>query len=197
MPRKGGKTMRIIDRYSISTTLSLVLFHVFSCAAFAQTAADDVVSQPLFETHNLMAVRIEAPLTTLITDRPDKEYLDGTFSYLDSAGTEHTLDLKLRTRGITRRTKTICNFPPIRLNFRKKQVDGTAFTGQDKLKLVTHCQARKSSFEQLVLREYLAYRILQLLTDKSFSARLMRITYVNTESSNDSHRSSTDSLSRI
>lgn len=174
--------MKIIDRYSTSTVLSLVLFHVFLGAAFAQTAADEVVSQPLFETHDLMTVRIEAPLTTLVKDRPDKEYLDGTLSYLDSAGIEHTLDLKLRTRGITRRKKTICNFPPIRLNFRKKQVEGTEFGGQDKLKLVTHCQSRKSSFEQLVLREYLAYRILQLLTDKSFSARLMRITYVDTES---------------
>lgn len=31
------------------------------------------------------------------------------------------------------------------------------------------------------MREYLAYRILQTLTDKSFGARMMQITYVNSE----------------
>jgi hypothetical protein len=35
----------------------------------------------------------------------------------------------------------------------------------------------------MVLREYLAYRILQTLTDKHFGARLMHITYVDTENS--------------
>jgi hypothetical protein len=119
-------------------------------------------------------------------EQPDAEYLDGIFSYVDTAGQEYTLDLKLRTRGRYRRKKSTCNFSPIRLNFRKKQVEGTEFAGQDKLKLVTHCQTRRKSFEQFVLREYLAYRILQVLTDRSFGARLMQITYVNNEKDGDS-----------
>ena len=36
-------------------------------------------------------------------------------------------------------------------------------------------------YEQLVLREYLAYRLLHKLTPRSFGVRLMRITYLNTE----------------
>ena len=67
-----------------------------------------------------------------------------------------------------------------------RQVPGTEFDGQDKLKLVTHCQTRRKSYEQYVLREYLAYRVLQTLTDKSFSARLMQITYVDTEKDGES-----------
>ena len=178
--------MRIVIRYSTLTALSLVLFRVSAGTAVAQGAPDDGdFTQPLFDSHDLMEVRIEAPLTTLTREQPEEEYLDGRFSYIDAAGTEHTFDLKLQTRGITRRKKSICNFPPIRLNFRKKQVEGTEFANQDKLKLVTHCQSRKRSFEQLVLREYLAYRILQTLTDKSFRTRLMRITYVDTEKSDD------------
>lgn len=166
--------------------LSVLLFHVSAGGVFAQSPANtDDFSQPLFESHDIMSVRIEAPLSTLTKEQPEEEYLDGRFYYVGADGTEHAFDLKLQTRGITRRKKSICNFPPIRLNFRKKQVEGTEFTNQDKLKLVTHCQTGKSSFEQLVLREYLAYRILQALTDKSFRARLMRITYVNTEEKDD------------
>lgn len=173
--------MKNTNQHSILTVPAAALFLVLSTVVTAQSVTDSAEIQPLFASHDMMTVRIEAPLTTLMKEQPDVEYLDGTFSYIDSAGQEHSLDLKLRTRGKYRRKKTTCNFSPIRLNFRKKQVDGTEFAGQDKLKLVTHCQTRKKSFEQLVLREYLAYRIMQVLSDKSFGARLMQITYVDTE----------------
>jgi hypothetical protein len=138
---------------------------------------------PLFADDALLEVTIQAPLTTLMKDRPNDEYLDGIFSFNADDGTEQTLDLKIRTRGNYRREEKHCDFAPIRLNFRKKQVVDTLFDGQDKLKLVTHCKSTKPHYEQLVLREYLAYRILQALTDKSFGVRLLRINYVDTEGS--------------
>jgi hypothetical protein len=36
---------------------------------------------PLFANHAPLDVTIEAPLTTLMDERPEKEYLEGTFSY--------------------------------------------------------------------------------------------------------------------
>jgi len=174
--------MKKIMQHSTLTTLVISLFLTFSQVTVAQTAAADVEIAPLFLNHDTLIVRIEAPLTTLMEEQPDEEYLDSTFTYSDAAGQEHKLDLKLQTRGRFRRNKSTCTFSPLRLNFRKQQVTGTEFAGQDKLKLVTHCQ-RGKSYEQLLLREYLAYRILQTLTDKSFGARLMHITYVDTEKS--------------
>lgn len=160
------------------------MFLVFSGAASAQDMTEERSDEDvprLFSSHSVLDVRIDAPLTTLMRDRPEEEYLDGTFAYTDDAGTTHELDLKLQTRGKYRRQKKTCTFPPVRLNFRKGQVAGTLFAGQDKLKLVTHCNNRRSNYEQLVLREYLAYRIFGVLTDKSFGARLMRIAYTDTE----------------
>jgi len=136
---------------------------------------------PLFADHVVIDVRIEAPLTTLVKERSDEDYLDGTFTFPDTDGMEKSVDLKLRTRGRYRLQKRTCTFPPVRLNFPKSQVEDTLLDGQDKLKLVTHCNTGRDSFEQLVLREYLAYRILQTLTDKSFGVRLMRITWADTE----------------
>jgi hypothetical protein len=178
--------MKNMNQHSVLTIVAVPLFLVLCAAVAAQPVTDDAEIRPLFESHDIMTARIEAPFKTLMKERPEDEYLDGTFSYIDSAGQEHTLDLKLQTRGRYRRQRKTCNFPPIRLNFRKKQVEGTEFTGQDKLKLVTHCQTRRKNFEQLVLREYLAYRILQALTNKSFGARLMQITYVDTDKEGDS-----------
>ena len=141
----------------------------------------DAAGLPLFENHETLEISINAPLTTLERSRPDEEYLDGTLSYRDGDGGERVFDLKLRARGKFRRQKKTCQFPPVRLNFRTQQVAGSVFDGQDKLKLVTHCNTRRDSYEQLVLREYLAYRILGTLTDRSFNARLLRITWTDTE----------------
>jgi len=144
-------------------------------------AEDNQNVAPLFASHAPLQVSIEAPLTTLMKDRPDKEYLQGTFSFTDDNGIDHTLDLKLRTRGKYRRQKSHCDFAPIRLNFRKKQVVDTVFAGQDKLKLVTHCKNNSSRYEQLVFREYLAYRLLNVMTNKSYGVRLLQINYIDSE----------------
>ncbi|MDH5617518.1 MAG: hypothetical protein OEZ11_02665 [Gammaproteobacteria bacterium] len=136
---------------------------------------------PLFADDAVLDVTIEAPLAALMDVRPDKAYLDGAFTYTEADGSVRRLSLKLRTRGNYRRDKDHCDFAPIRLNFLKSETDGTLFAGQDKLKLVTHCQNTEPKYEQYVLREYLAYRMLHVLTPKSFAVRLMRITYVNLE----------------
>jgi hypothetical protein len=70
--------------------------------------------------------------------------------------------------------------PPIRLNFKKSQVKGTLFEGQDKLKLVSPCQNGLESQQNLLL-EYLAYRTFEILTDYSFGTRLIRLSYVDSE----------------
>ena len=137
-------------------------------------------AQGLFDSHETLPVTIAAPLTTLQKVRSDEDYLDGRFSYTDEVGEARSFDLKIRARGRYRRQKKTCSFPPVRLNFRTGQVEGSLLDGQDKLKLVTHCKSRESH-QQYVLREYLAYRILQTLTEKSFSARLLRITYLDNE----------------
>jgi hypothetical protein len=46
---------------------------------------------------------------------------------------------------------------------------------------VTHCKDRSERYEQALLREYLAYRILNQVTDISFRVRLLRITYEDTD----------------
>jgi hypothetical protein len=143
--------------------------------------ATDSAAQALFESRDVLEVQIEGPLTTLARVRSDVDYLDGTFSYTDEVGELRSFDLKLRARGKFRRQKKTCNFPPVRLNFKTGQVEGSIFDEEDKLKLVTHCQNKRSKNEQYVLREYMTYRILQILTDKSFGARLLHLTYVNNE----------------
>ncbi len=137
--------------------------------------------KPLFTDHAIVDVTIEAPLTTLMAERPDKEYLPGRLTYTLPGEAAVELTLKIRTRGNYRRDPEHCDFAPIRLNFRTGQVHDTLFEGQDKLKLVTHCRTESTSYPQYVLREYLAYRFFVELTPISYGVRLLNITYVDTE----------------
>lgn len=157
-------------------------------AAMTATAAEDLIMDsglPLFADSEMLSVTIEGPLSTLIRERSDEEYYDGLFRYTAGDGTEHELDLQFRARGNYRRRRETCLFPPVRLNFKKKQVEGTIFEGQNILKLVSHCRPGSKRYEQHVLREELAYRILNLHTPYSFRSRLMRIRWVDTDKGND------------
>ncbi|HXF95628.1 MAG TPA: hypothetical protein VNI61_05955 [Gemmatimonadales bacterium] len=141
---------------------------------------------PLFSDHQVLRLTLETDLRTLLRDRGEnrKEH-PARLSYVDATGTRVSVPLEVRTRGNFRLRRMVCAFPPIRLDFPKDSTPGTLFAGQDKVKLVTHCQNRRS-YEQAVLHEYLIYRILNLSTDVSYRARLVRMTYIDTSGREDS-----------
>ena len=151
---------------------------LFTCLAIAATAEAGEAPDPLFLDQEPLQVTISGPLTTLVRERAKDNYLRGQFSFTDTDGAQKTLDLRMRTRGNFRHRE--CDYPPILLNFKKSQTRGTLLDGQDKLKLVIHCR-KNSRYEQTVLREYLAYRMLSALTDLSFRVRLLHVSYVNDE----------------
>ncbi|MBE0591177.1 MAG: hypothetical protein IH616_02105 [Gemmatimonadales bacterium] len=135
---------------------------------------------------DVLNVTIEGPLSRVFRERSqDPESFDATLRYRAPDGSESTFEIELRTRGFYRLKTATCSFPPLRVNFKKSAVEGTIFAGQDKLKLVTHCQDNRDEYQQYVLQEYLIYRAYNLLTDLSFRARLAQITYVDNEGRRD------------
>lgn len=135
---------------------------------------------PLFQSDDVINVKIVAPLSTLLSERPLEEELPATLEYENEAEELITLDIQVRTRGRFRHQKEICPFPPLRLNFKASQVEDTLFHKQDKVKLVTHCKTT-SKYTQAILREYLTYRMLNIMSDSSFRVRLLNITWVDSE----------------
>jgi len=162
-------------------TIGGAMWFLVASSAFAQA---DGEADPLFQSSDILEVRIVAPMTTLVSERPDEEEVAGTFLYTNEAGEPEEIDVNIRTRGRFRRQAEICNFPPLRLNFKKSQTKKSLFHKQDKLKLVTHCKNKSKRYQQTLLSEYIAYRILNEMTEASFRVRLMRITYTNTEKDN-------------
>jgi len=154
------------------TTAAIVLFLPMLVA----TAKGNNGSDPLFASDEILNIEIEAPFGMLARDRPNEEEVAGKFRYTAEDGSLVEFDVAVRTRGRVRRDRRVCQFPPLRLNFKKSEVKDSLFNKQDRLKIVTHCR-KGAAYEQAILSEYLAYRIFNLLTDTSFRVRLLRVTY--------------------
>jgi hypothetical protein len=132
-------------------------------------------TNPLFQKKDVLQIKIEANLKVLLKDRGQTpQYHWAKLSYVDDQGNTVAFPIKAKVRGNFRRSATNCSFPPLLLNFPKKEVKNTLFDHQDKLKLVTECVN-----EDLVFHEYLAYEIYNILTDFSFRARLTEVTYID------------------
>jgi hypothetical protein len=102
----------------------------------------------------------------------------GEVQMADGKGGELKIPVQLRTRGHYRLANKNCSFVPLRLDFKKAEVKETIFAGQDKLKLVTHCNPNPL-YEEYMVREYLAYKVHNLITPRSYRARLAKVTYVD------------------
>ncbi|MEM8772091.1 MAG: hypothetical protein AAGD92_10620 [Pseudomonadota bacterium] len=155
----------------ISTSLVMIMLSTHTAYAASKTTT------PLFKDDEVLKVKIIAPFKTL-TARAQKstDPYEATLSVDDPAKSE-THAISLSARGVSRRSKELCDFPPLRVEFSEKPGDTSLFDGQKRLKLVTHCK-RSERFQQYYLLEYTAYRLYNLMTPRSLKVRMAEITYI-------------------
>jgi len=111
--------------------------------------------------------------TRFVKDAPKEQ---ATLS-LKNDSEEWQIPVKLALRGRYRRK--ICDFPPIKLDFPKEQLQEMGLHPKfDELKLVTHCLTSPES-DQTLLKEYWTYRLYNQLTPNSFKVHLVQITYLD------------------
>jgi hypothetical protein len=171
----------------VSVTKALTRFFLF----FALLPTSALLAQPtntsepvklvpaptFFESQNPIDVTLTANIGKLRGDKnDDRPWRAATLSYKGANGSDVTVPLRARTRGIWR-LKT-CEFPPLRLNFTGETSRGTIFNKLDKPKLVSYCQDA-DGYEQYILQEFQLYRIYHLLTPVSHNARLLKLTYAD------------------
>lgn len=156
---------------SIVLTMAAAAIALLSTPGLAQNQSP-AAPQALFASPAPLNIAIDAPFAALFSDRESDRVVAGVL--IDDVG--NRLPIRVNLRGITRRTANICDFPPLAIRFDSPPPANSAFAGQRKLKLVTHCRSSGSS-DRLVLLEYAAYRLYNVLTPKSFDARLATIAY--------------------
>jgi hypothetical protein len=150
----------------ISVRIPALVLIAMLAIQFEATAADAAEAN-LFTSDEVLELTIRAPLKTIGRDQEgEPEYHPATLLFSNDTGDIESVDIRLRIRGNYRRQSRICRAPPLFLDLPKKSLTGTVFEGQDKIKLVSHCQKPKR-YQQFLLKEYLAYRVLNILTDVS------------------------------
>ena len=166
--------MAIESRILHETGALLRLFATVCLAGLAPAAAP--AADALFDDDTVLDVRLAGPLATISRDRSDDEREEHPFALRVA---DADIPLTVRVRGKSR--TVFCDFPPLRLRFEADDTADTVFAGQRKLKLVTHCRSNAAHYENNLLDEYTAYRIFNLLSETSYRARLLRITYEDTD----------------
>ncbi|NNF40888.1 MAG: hypothetical protein HKN64_05875 [Woeseiaceae bacterium] len=147
---------------------------MYRCVALLLLVCGASHAAMLFEDETILDITLAGPLSSVIDDTTEQRQR----AFVLSADGKD-IDVAVRIRGKSR--VELCDFPPLRLNFSAGAARGSVFDGEDKLKLVTHCKAA-ASYEKNAVQEYGVYRIMNVLSDLSLRARLLRIRYVDTES---------------
>lgn len=146
---------------------------LFGIAALCGTAA---AQTPLFSDESELQIIIEGPIGELV--RRASNNTDAHPATLTIDG--QAFPIALSARGFSRRQASICNFPPLRLDFDASEVGETIWRGQNRLKLVTRCRS-SNNYQQLTVLEYTAYRLYNVITPRSFRVRPARVTYRDSE----------------
>jgi hypothetical protein len=134
-------------------------------------------SAPLFASETPITFTLKMDVKTVKNDNSDDpQNSDASLILKNADGTSKQYSLKVKARGHARRVYDFCTFPPIKINFKKSELGGSVFDGQDKLKLVSYCRDI-DDYEDLVLKEYLVYKIFNIITPNSLKVRLVHVTY--------------------
>lgn len=130
----------------------------------------------LFSQDQPIRVTIRGPISAVVaTPSPSRAPRPAVLEL--ASPTPETHAILLSPRGLLRRTKVACQFPPLRVEFRAKPPKHSLFERQKRLKLVTHCR-NVASHQQFVLLEYAAYRLLGVIAPTGLRARLGTFDYV-------------------
>lgn len=120
----------------------------------------------------------------------DETITETALEEMGSKQSSGALPVEVIVRGGWRALPENCSVPPLFVRFNESSTAETPFAGQSMLPLTTHCgrglsldaASRKVSnadWEQYLLREFLAYRLYNTITDLSLRVRLVRIHYPN------------------
>lgn len=132
----------------------------------------------LFQSDSILNITIKLSLEEVL-NLNERIYHEAKLSYIKKDGSKSKHKVKVKVRGNNRAKVTTCKFPPLKVNFKKNKLENSIFEGQNKIKLVTHCNKNKNA-EQLILKEYLTYKMYQKVSPYSFNVRLCEITYIDT-----------------
>lgn len=139
--------------------------------------AETLNVESIFDDEEALDLTLKYDITAFIKNKQKGEYLPAELTIHINENESIVKEIRLKARGNFRRGH--CFFPPIYLNFKTDPIENTDLAGIKKIKMVTHCSSGKSA-DGYIMKEYLAYKLYNQITENSFRVKLLNINYIDT-----------------
>ena len=131
----------------------------------------------LFEVEEPMVITLTLNLKQYQKNKSEGEYMPAALSYHINDDLRIERSIRIKARGAFRRSN--CSLAPFWLNIRKADINNEHLQDIKRIKVVTQCN-KSSTYGQYVLKEFLIYKIYNILSSNSFRTRLIRLKYIDT-----------------
>ena len=131
-------------------------------------------SDSFFQDQEPIAMRLKFSTKDIKKNTNDSTYISSTLLIQNKERSWDSLQIKLRARGNHRRQN--CYYAPLKVKLKKKATKETMLEGNTKLKLVLPCLLQKDK-DDLVLKEYMAYKLFEIISPYHFKTRLANIEF--------------------
>jgi len=130
----------------------------------------------LFAEDNPASITLKFDIKEFLKEKNENKYVDAELLYYFNDSLNMQKGVRIRARGNNRRE--VCNFPPLYIDIKKSMLNSKSLSGTEKIKFVTHCIRSKNN--ENVLREYLIYKMYNVVSPYSFRVRLTKVKYIDT-----------------
>lgn len=128
----------------------------------------------VFDADTPLPIQLSLSIKKIRKTTNDSTYVPILFSYAGKSDEWQSIGAQIRKRG-NFRLKT-CYYPPLKIKMSKKAVVNTPFSENRKFKMVTPC-FRDESANDFVLKEFIAYKLYELLSPYHFKTRMLTIDF--------------------
>ncbi|MEZ4775038.1 MAG: hypothetical protein R3D00_17775 [Bacteroidia bacterium] len=139
---------------------------------------EDTATSDLFRNEVPLRIQLDFDQKKFMSERFKDEYQPASITLYSGNGDSLSGDIRIKARGEFRRR--FCQLPPLKLNFKESGFSDPSFEGVSSLKLVTICKYQPL-YQEYIFREYTLYQLYNLLSPMSFHARLVDMTFTDSE----------------
>lgn len=132
------------------------------------------MSSGVFEEGWILPIKLSYSLKEIKKNTNDSTYINSSLVYQLKDSSWQALPVRLRVRGDNRLKN--CYFPPLKVKIKKSDSKHTLFEGHKNLKIVFPCLLQKDKNDN-VIKEYLAYKLFEIISPYYFKTRLLDIDF--------------------
>lgn len=160
----------------IGNLFVVLIFLIFNRSHSQEALQSDVskISSGVFSEAKILPIKLSYSINELKKETNDSTYISSELNYQSNDGTWKSLPIQLRARGNNRLKN--CYFAPLKIKIKKADAHETIFKGNKSIKAVLPCLLQSES-DDIVIKEYLIYKLFETISPYYFKTRLVDIDF--------------------